>query len=228
MSRSRERRLIELLARVSPLAKRVRRASDAPAAGAGDAALQQLRSSFALALRCVDLVLDMDQLLQREPLRHPAPRFAADILDIGRLVAQGLLTPEREAGHLYLPGQRETVPYLLRDQPEGQRLSIGAPLSQEIAIAATRPTFGGERYWFLCPGCDRRVLHLYLPDGAPNFACRVCHHIDRRPPPPRLRGSRSVNIDAEPLGPAGQSKPDNRPPFAVGPSHRSRRRKAKS
>lgn len=222
-SRSRERRLIELLARVPPLAKRLRRASEPPAAGAGDAALQQLRSSFALALRCVDLVLDLDQLLQQEPQRHPAPRLAADILDIGRLVAQGLLTPEKEAGHLYLPGRRAAVPYLVRGQPQGQRVSIGAPLSQEIGIVATRPTFGGERYWFLCPRCDRRALHLYLPYDAADFACRVCHHIDRHPPPPRLRGSRSVNIDAEP-----QSKPDKRPLFAAGPSHRARRGKAQT
>lgn len=56
-----------------------------------------------------------------------------------------------------------------------------------IDLTATRPHFGGLRWWFLCPmpknrrrdvlPCGRRVGKLYLPPGARRFACRVCHDL---------------------------------------------------
>ena len=53
-----------------------------------------------------------------------------------------------------------------------------------IKMTATRPNFGGLRWWFLCPrlksgwrNCGRRVGKLYLPPCADHFACRLCHDL---------------------------------------------------
>jgi hypothetical protein len=56
-----------------------------------------------------------------------------------------------------------------------------------IDMTATRPYFGGLRWWFLCPmpksrgrdvqSCGRHVAKLYLPPGARHFACRLCHDL---------------------------------------------------
>jgi hypothetical protein len=48
--------------------------------------------------------------------------------------------------------------------PRGRLFHRGRP----IAITSTPCTFGGCRYWFLCPGCGRRCAILY-----PTL-CRTC------------------------------------------------------
>lgn len=35
--------------------------------------------------------------------------------------------------------------------------------------------FGGFRYWFICPGCFRRVVSIYFFEG--RFLCRHCHSL---------------------------------------------------
>jgi len=42
------------------------------------------------------------------------------------------------------------------------------------SISVTQPHYGGRRYWWHCPRCNRRVRILYLPPGAGDFRCRVC------------------------------------------------------
>lgn len=37
--------------------------------------------------------------------------------------------------------------------------------------------FGGSRWWFGCPGCERRCRILYKPAGATVYKCRICHHL---------------------------------------------------
>ena len=43
-----------------------------------------------------------------------------------------------------------------------------------ILLNWTACRFGGQRVWFLCPYCDRRVAILY---GGNIFACRRCHQL---------------------------------------------------
>jgi hypothetical protein len=45
-----------------------------------------------------------------------------------------------------------------------------------VFLDSTRCNYGGERFWFLCPGrgCSRRVAILY---GGSIFACRYCHQL---------------------------------------------------
>lgn len=40
-----------------------------------------------------------------------------------------------------------------------------------IYFDKTKPHYGGVRYWFLCPNCNRRVMKLY---AAGMFVCRHC------------------------------------------------------
>lgn len=47
--------------------------------------------------------------------------------------------------------------------------------AQAFALEATRPTFGGRRWWVRCP-CGRRAAKLYLAPVSPlRFRCRACH-----------------------------------------------------
>ena len=45
-------------------------------------------------------------------------------------------------------------------------------LNYEIELETTKCNFGGERYWFKCPECNKRACVLY---GGTIFKCRSCH-----------------------------------------------------
>ena len=47
-------------------------------------------------------------------------------------------------------------------------------IDYKVQIATTRPNYGGERYWFVCPQCGRIVASLY---GSKYFWCRYCHNL---------------------------------------------------
>ena len=51
------------------------------------------------------------------------------------------------------------------------------PVRDAVGVEWTVCTHGGERPWFRCPGCDRRVRALYLPPGHDHFRCRHCHRL---------------------------------------------------
>ena len=46
-----------------------------------------------------------------------------------------------------------------------------------LKLQATRPNFGGARYWYVCPHCDRRVRKLYIDDRSHSMACRRCFRL---------------------------------------------------
>jgi hypothetical protein len=52
-----------------------------------------------------------------------------------------------------------------------------------LRLTATRPRFGGLRWWFVCPltvegePCRRRLAKLYLPPRCRFFGCRHCHDL---------------------------------------------------
>lgn len=48
---------------------------------------------------------------------------------------------------------------------------------QRIELEATRPNYGGLRWWFTCPRCKRRAGRLYLPKDERSFLCRLCHDL---------------------------------------------------
>jgi hypothetical protein len=59
------------------------------------------------------------------------------------------------------------------------RLPLGGggwePQEHRLQLLPTEPTYGGVRWWFLCPQCGRRCGVLYLQRTAPlPWACRLC------------------------------------------------------
>jgi len=47
-------------------------------------------------------------------------------------------------------------------------------LSKDIRLTTTTVNFGGIRYWFECPVCDRRVGILYIEPVNQKVGCRRC------------------------------------------------------
>jgi hypothetical protein len=52
--------------------------------------------------------------------------------------------------------------------------SLAPEVITSVDLEPTTPTYGGRRWWFRCPGCERRCRVLYLPHGGSRFGCRVC------------------------------------------------------
>jgi hypothetical protein len=59
--------------------------------------------------------------------------------------------------------------------------SQGEPVDYRIRLVTTTPTYGGLRWWLICPlmggdgGPPRRVAKLYLPPGGRYFGSRESH-----------------------------------------------------
>jgi len=50
-------------------------------------------------------------------------------------------------------------------------------IDDRIFLAASRPPFGGLRWWFVCPHLNRRVRKLYLPLGGRHFWSRRAYRL---------------------------------------------------
>lgn len=48
-------------------------------------------------------------------------------------------------------------------------------LNQDIGITCTPCNFGGQRFWFVCPQCSRKVGVLYKNPISDSILCRKCH-----------------------------------------------------
>jgi hypothetical protein len=60
--------------------------------------------------------------------------------------------------------------HLTRDEPESDRI-----ITDRIQLAWTAPTYGGRRWWFLCPSTGRRTTKLFLPNGGWHFWSRQAY-----------------------------------------------------
>ena len=72
---------------------------------------------------------------------------------------------------------------LLAESREGYKieLTISNKYVQEVGITSTSGNFGGFVYWFVCPGCKRRIKKLhYLSQNENVFLCRHCNHLAYR------------------------------------------------
>ena len=117
------------------------------------------------------------------------------ILDVGRLVREGLLEAgQQNSGTLTfafrgnpawpiqfdVDAQAEDNPQLVVRYPAA---TGGADLTEHgVALTTTRPRFGGVRWWFICPliwekPCNRRVAKLYIPPTGLYIGCRYCHKL---------------------------------------------------
>lgn len=59
-------------------------------------------------------------------------------------------------------------------------LTISNKYTQEVDITSTIGNFGGFVYWFICPGCKKRVKKVYLFQNENIFICRHCNHLAYR------------------------------------------------
>ena len=57
--------------------------------------------------------------------------------------------------------------HLTRDERQGDRV-----VHDRIRLVWTVPTYGGRRWWFLCPRTGRRTTKLFLPNGGWHFWSR--------------------------------------------------------
>ena len=48
-------------------------------------------------------------------------------------------------------------------------------VTTEIRLQRTEQFFGGWRWWFTCPACNRRCQKVYLL--GPVIGCRICHDL---------------------------------------------------
>jgi hypothetical protein len=63
--------------------------------------------------------------------------------------------------------------YRIADYWTGQVLEI----DDKIYLAASRPPFGGLRWWFVCPHENERVRKLYLPLSCTRFRSRRAYRL---------------------------------------------------
>jgi hypothetical protein len=110
----------------------------------------------------------------------------ATVLDVDRLVRQGLIGPGLyRSGVLFWRNvdtgeEAGSVGYVTdtQDRDGGQfdvsyRLgSERRPVECRIRLETSRPHFGGVRWWFVCPLSGRWVRKLYLQPGCDYFASR--------------------------------------------------------
>ncbi|MFC2063712.1 hypothetical protein ACFLXB_01270 [Chloroflexota bacterium] len=61
----------------------------------------------------------------------------------------------------------------------GARSGHPEDFEYRVNLTTTPLSWGGERYWFVCPlqGCYQRVGCLYLPPGGKYFGCRHCYQL---------------------------------------------------
>ncbi|MDA8169511.1 MAG: hypothetical protein M0Z59_07420 [Nitrospiraceae bacterium] len=56
-------------------------------------------------------------------------------------------------------------------------VSQGWEMSDTFSITSTPCFYGGDRFWFICPGCGKRARVLYCPPSSRLYRCRSCHDL---------------------------------------------------
>ncbi|EKD44367.1 MAG: hypothetical protein ACD_71C00161G0002 [uncultured bacterium (gcode 4)] len=59
----------------------------------------------------------------------------------------------------------------VREHIKGEMMTIEA---EGITLTQTKTNYGGIRYWFSCPKCQRRVSVLYENPHTLALECRIC------------------------------------------------------
>ena len=98
-------------------------------------------------------------------------------LDIRKIARTGLLIPGRSFGWQWTVNDRPVASIRIRVDRESLVLSYrmkstGEVVEQRVQTPTTPCHLGGQRHWFTCPRCSKRVAVLYAPGRY--FACRQC------------------------------------------------------
>ena len=68
-----------------------------------------------------------------------------------------------------------TAPYL--ELTHETRDGSEERVAYRVRLTTTRPRYGGERWWFVCPSSGRRAFKLYLPNGGRYFLSRAAYRL---------------------------------------------------
>jgi len=98
-------------------------------------------------------------------------------LDIRKITRKGLLVPGNGFSWHWLVNDRQVASISIRVDFLGMALSYslkstGEVVEQRVRTQTTPCHLGGQRHWFTCPRCSKRVAVLYAPGRY--FACRQC------------------------------------------------------
>ena len=98
-------------------------------------------------------------------------------LDIRKITSKGLLVPGNSFSWQWLVCKREVASINIQVDLQSVMLSYRVKSADELVEqrvqTQTSPcNLGGQRHWFTCPRCSKRVAVLYAPGRY--FACRQC------------------------------------------------------
>jgi hypothetical protein len=120
-------------------------------------------------------------------MRPPAKTTVEEclVLEVQALARAGFLGPGLPSGVLrFKRGGAELGSLGVEARTDGLHLEydvlsiMGGKTKVRYVLTLVRtPVFNGERVWFSCPGCEKRVGKLYLPPGKNTFLCRSCHDL---------------------------------------------------
>lgn len=99
-------------------------------------------------------------------------------LDIRKIIRAGLWVPGNSFSWQWLVNDRQVAGIRIRVDVQSMVLSYLIKSTSEVVEqrvqTQTYPChLGGERRWFTCPQCSKRVALLYAPGQY--FACRKCY-----------------------------------------------------
>lgn len=98
-------------------------------------------------------------------------------LDIRKITRKGLLVPGNTFSWQWMVCKREVASIGIRVDLASvvlsyRRNNTGEEVDQRVQTQTSPCHLGGQRYWFTCPRCSKRVAVLYAPGRY--FACRQC------------------------------------------------------
>jgi hypothetical protein len=104
--------------------------------------------------------------------RLTVEKFGADSIDVRRLNRARLFAGEAQRVRFGLQWPRLSGMIAYRYRLE---LRFGREtLPQSVRVSWTPCHLGGERPWFHCPGCGRRIAKLYWGGEQRRYHCRQC------------------------------------------------------
>jgi len=98
-------------------------------------------------------------------------------LDIRKIARKGLLVPDSSFSWQWTVNHRKVAGISIRVDLQSMVLSYrmkssGEVVEQRVHTQTTPCHLGGQRHWFTCPRCSKRVAVLYALGRY--FACRHC------------------------------------------------------
>ena len=99
-------------------------------------------------------------------------------LDIRKLTRKGLLVPGNSLSYKWSVNDQQVAGISIRVEFNyglmlSYRVKSTGEVVEQLVQTQTSPChLGGQRRWFTCPGCNKKVAMLYAPGKY--FACRLC------------------------------------------------------